>query len=539
MNDKRYQWILYTIVFVIASTIAIQVFWNYKNYQTNKQQVFNDIQWSLDNAVETYYTEISKENFLAIVNSTHTEDNIGFNFSHVAWDTLLNPFNHDSLKLTHKPEQKISITSIDISTDDASEFDSINSVLFNEVFDKNDELLNKKLGSKKSIKSKRFTQLSKNKKNGLTFDKDSLTVTTNKVFWGKKASDSLKLIKGLSTVFIAMQQDSLDYKKLDSIVVTELNNKGVLNDFYVSHYKNGDLIYSSKKENQPQFHLKREAKATYLKSDERISLSFKDPVTETFKRSLLGISLSTLLILTVISCLFYLLKIITRQKQLSEVKNDLISNITHEFKTPIATIGVALESIKDFNIIDDKEKTKRYLDMSNNQLSKLNLMVEKLLETATLDSDNLKLQKQDCNISDLLNLIIEKHNIQANNKSIKYNPPQNTVIAHVDEFHFENAANNIIDNAIKYGGNEITVSLEQNPFAFTVSISDNGNNITKANKDKIFEKFYRIPKGNTHDIKGFGIGLYYTKTIVEKHEGNIYLDLSNNLTTFKITLPNG
>jgi two-component system phosphate regulon sensor histidine kinase PhoR len=95
-----------------------------------------------------------------------------------------------------------------------------------------------------------------------------------------------------------------------------------------------------------------------------------------------------------------------------------------------------------------------------------------------------------------------------------------------------------LDNALKYGGNEIKVSITQNSFAFTVSILDNGNSITKSNKDKIFEKFYRIPKGNTHDVKGFGIGLYYTKKIVEKHGGNIHLDLDKKGTTFKLSFPN-
>ena len=112
------------------------------------------------------------------------------------------------------------------------------------------------------------------------------------------------------------------------------------------------------------------------------------------------------------------------------------------------------------------------------------------------------------------------------------------VYAHIDVFHFENAINNVIDNAVKYGGDIIKVSLEQWPHMFTVNISDNGNGLNKVNKDRIFEKFYRVPKGNTHDVKGFGIGLYYTKTIIEKHNGAINLDLSNNLTTFKITLPN-
>jgi len=252
----------------------------------------------------------------------------------------------------------------------------------------------------------------------------------------------------------------------------------------------------------------------------------------------MGILLSTLLILSVVSCLFYLLKIINRQKQVSQVKNDLISNITHEFKTPIATIGVALESIKSFNTLEDKEKTKSYINMSGEQLTKLNTMVEKLLETATLDSEKLTLNKEELNLVDFVTSITDKHHFLPEDKSLTLEHSHNIIPINIDVFHFECALNNIIDNAIKYGGNTIAIYLNKTQKLTTISISDTGTSLTKAHKDKIFEQFYRVPKGNTHDIKGFGIGLYYAKTIIEKHQGTIILDLSKSHTTFKITLPN-
>jgi two-component system phosphate regulon sensor histidine kinase PhoR len=236
--------------------------------------------------------------------------------------------------------------------------------------------------------------------------------------------------------------------------------------------------------------------------------------------------------------LFYLLKIIKHQKQIAEVKNDFISNITHEFKTPIATIGVALESIKNFNVINDTEKTKSYIDISNSQLVKLNVMVEKLLETASLDSENLQLSKERSNVTDLIQLLVNKHSLELTEKSLSFKGSESDIYANIDAFHFENAINNIIDNAIKYGGQNINIILKSIPNGFTLSIADNGTSMNNVNKDKIFEKFYRIPKGNTHDVKGFGIGLYYAKKIIEKHNGVIHLDLDNQRTTFKITIPN-
>ena len=216
----------------------------------------------------------------------------------------------------------------------------------------------------------------------------------------------------------------------------------------------------------------------------------------------------------------------------------IISNITHEFKTPIATIGAALEGINNFNVTDDKEKTKRYVDMSSKQLSKLNLMVEKLLETATLDSESLNLKKEKTDIVMVLTSVINRYQTHNLNKTINIIFENKSLIANVDVFHFENAINNILDNAVKYGGDTITVDLISINESFEITISDNGSGITKANKDRVFEKFYRVPKGNTHDVKGFGIGLYYTKTIIDKHNGIISLDLDNALTTFKINMPN-
>ena len=136
-------------------------------------------------------------------------------------------------------------------------------------------------------------------------------------------------------------------------------------------------------------------------------MKYSNPSAEALKRSSTGILLSLLLSLAVISSLFYLLKIINEQKELAEIKNDLISNITHEFKTPIATVSTAIEAIENFNVIDDKEKTQKYLSMSSVQLKKLHQMVEKLLETATLDSESLILQKESTNIVDLISRIVK------------------------------------------------------------------------------------------------------------------------------------
>lgn len=242
--------------------------------------------------------------------------------------------------------------------------------------------------------------------------------------------------------------------------------------------------------------------------------------------------------LAVIASLFYLLQIINRQKELAEIKNDLISNITHEFKTPITTVSTAIEAIDNFNIIEDKEKTKRYLSISSLQLKKLHQMVEKLLETATLDSEKLLLKKEAINLIDLVEKTAKKYQPLAKNKEISFSSSSNDFTLEIDTFHFENAISNLIDNAIKYGGERIEINVNIVLNTIEISVADNGKGIEKSQQERIFDKFYRVPKGNTHDVKGFGIGLYYTQKIIEKHGGNIHLISNAKHTIFKINIPN-
>ena len=494
MNDKRYQWILYIIVFVILSTIGIQVFWNYKNYLVNKQQLINDVQISLDNAVEGYYANLAENKTFAF-----------------AFETIDSSFM-ETVKFDRK-KHKI-------------EFFSNNLELFDGV------TVYKNLEPDSFLLSMRDSH---------QFPRSRLKAIYKNLHVDSSSQNHFRLLT--SKIIMSLTSDTLLLKEIDHLLISDFNRKKLDITYFLSYKDPYNRIKTLN--NFSDFNgtldektlLSSISKSAFLPNGSILKIHFTNITKIVLKRILSGILLSALLVLAVISCLFYLLRIIKHQKQLAEVKNDLISNITHEFKTPIATISVALESIKNFNVIDDKEKTKAYLDMSNNQLSKLNVMVEKLLETATLNSDSLKLIKEECNITELLISIIKKHQMQIEAKTISFNTSEG-IVANVDIFHFESAINNIIDNAIKYGGNEISVFLKQYKNTFEISISDNGTSLPKKNKDKIFEKFYRISKGNTHDVKGFGIGLYYTKKILEKHQGNIHLVLSNTHTTFKISLPN-
>lgn len=521
MNSKKYYWILYFITATILITIAVQVYWNYNNYQTNKQRVANDIQISLDNALEEYYAHLAKTDYLTIIKSD----------SFVKSDTLYKRSTSNASVWNSQTRNRTDIKSIKIESDTPQDIDSMMRQVKKEL---NQQLLEESNQLVDSIKA--FTQFLPNGK-GFHIDKTKGSGEVQ-VLKGRKAFDSLKIMQNLGTILISMDQDFIDYQKVDSLLNLQFQQKNIAPKYALKHFKADTLYHSSTSKLTDKTPLSVDSKSTYLKPNERITLNFKNPYIDALKLSLTGILLSFLLSIFIISCLFYLLKIINAQKQLAEMKNDLISNITHEFKTPIATIGVALESLKDFNGIDDRQKTTNYLDISSHQLSKLNVMVEKLLETATLDSEHLELNKEVIAISEVIQQLVDKHNMQIKGNSIQFIGNLNSIEASVDVFHFENAINNVLDNAVKYGGEEVSISLNQDNRNVSIEISDSGTSLKNRNKDQIFEKFYRVPKGNTHDVKGFGIGLYYTKKIIEKHGGTIRLDLENSKTTFNIILPN-
>ena len=514
MNTNKLRWILYAIVLVIVSTIGIQVYWNYKNYQSNKQQLINDVQSSLDKSVATYYENLTKKNTL------------GFVFDDVK--------KEDSLKKNSTISNIIK--ALDIKKNGNFKLDSINSESLQNVTIykglKADSLKNAQKPSERHFNLSDDDGKARFKK-----FKDSVKRVNNTS--NRKNNKRFSDFKFLtSQVIISMSNDSIQLRDIDSLLEIELQRKALNIDYGLllkQPKKTPQLFKISAKGNTG---LSTTSKSTFLPENSTLKIYFKNETKVILKRIISGILISVLLVLAVIACLFYLLKIINRQKQLAEIKNDLINNITHEFKTPIATIGVALESINNFNVIDDKEKTKNYINLSNIQLSKLNIMVEKLLETATLDSENLTLVKEKVALNAFVEALVDKYKIHTKEKSLIFYASAEALTVAVDRFHFENAINNIIDNAIKYGGDTIVVSLKKKNDSIELNILDNGTTLTKPQAIQIFEKFYRVPKGNTHDVKGFGIGLYYTKKIIEKHQGTISVLLNNDGTTFKMTIPN-
>jgi len=238
---------------------------------------------------------------------------------------------------------------------------------------------------------------------------------------------------------------------------------------------------------------------------------------------LLGISaLFTLIIFLTFSLSIFL---IIRQKKISEMKSDFINNMTHEFKTPIATISIAADSITNDKVINDEEKVRFFTGMIKKENLRMNEQVERILQIARLDRKEFEFKFEAVNVHDLIEEVIEGILLQVEKKGGKITThfeATNPVIT-TDPIHFTNLLYNLLDNANKYSPDtpEITVSTINCPKGINISVQDNGIGMTKSVQSRIFDKFYRLPSGNVHNVKGFGLGLSYVKAIIEANYGNI------------------
>ncbi len=249
-----------------------------------------------------------------------------------------------------------------------------------------------------------------------------------------------------------------------------------------------------------------------------------------------------IIVLLVVVFFSYSLMIIFRQRKLSEVKNDFINNMTHELKTPISTISLSSEMLMRIESDTDFEKIKRYAGIIFDENKRLENQVERVLNVAKLDKDKLILNKEKMDVEEILNQLKDSFELfqKKDGAQFNLNIGEGSHVITADPVHITNVLHNLTDNAVKYseGRPVILISTDISEKGLTIKITDEGIGIKKEHLKSIFDKFYRVPTGNVHNVKGFGLGLYYVKLIVESHRGEIHVKSSiNKGTSFTITLP--
>jgi two-component system phosphate regulon sensor histidine kinase PhoR len=340
-------------------------------------------------------------------------------------------------------------------------------------------------------------------------------------------------------------QERVTKETLSKLIKKELQEAGVNTKFEFSIYSNNLATNVKSKD------FKYDKDATYsipVFSDNEGNSRYQLLVTFPYKKRFL---LSELVSITILSIVFTLIIIIAyssalnqliRQRQISEIKNDFINNMTHEFKTPIATINLALDAIRNPKIIDDKEKVFRYLQMIKDENKRMHAQVENVLRISKLDKRELDIIKESYNIHDIINEAIEHVNLILEDRQgtivNHFSALRNTVL--INDVHFTNVIVNILENAIKYSPNipEIDVFTENIKDMIIIKITDKGLGMSKVAQKRVFEKFYREHTGDIHNVKGHGLGLSYVKRIVDDHNGQVYVESEKGKgSTFIIKLP--
>ncbi|RZK19598.1 MAG: HAMP domain-containing histidine kinase [Pedobacter sp.] len=248
------------------------------------------------------------------------------------------------------------------------------------------------------------------------------------------------------------------------------------------------------------------------------------------------------LLLVLVFIFSYTLYAILKQKKISEMKTDFINNMTHEFKTPVATIMIASEALKDPEVTEDKNRLKRLANIIYDENVRLGSHIERVLSIARLEKGELKMDNTAVDMNDLIVIVLDSMGLQLQKRdailNVNTDAERSTVFG--DELHLSNVLYNLIDNANKYSSEtpEITISTRNTSKNLLIEIADKGIGMTKEQSKRIFDQFYRVPTGNLHDVKGFGLGLNYVQDIIKQVNGTIKVSSEKDKgTTFEISLP--
>jgi two-component system, OmpR family, phosphate regulon sensor histidine kinase PhoR len=326
----------------------------------------------------------------------------------------------------------------------------------------------------------------------------------------------------------------IDIEFLDSIIQTEMNDDAlpIKYRFMITDVEGIPIKFDVKTANySTELDTTKLSKTVLFPSntlDEDLFLHVHFPSRDSFllREMWTSMSISLLLMVLIIIALVFMFRTILTQKELSDLRSDFISNMTHEFKTPISTISLACQALNDSDMNNGGvESVLPYVDMINDENQRLGLLVERILQSSVIDKGELKLRKESFVLQDIINQIANqtKLRLQALEGKIELQLPTEPIEIYADKMHFISLVSNLVDNGIKYSESQpkISIAARVNGSLLELEVQDEGIGIKKEHINKIFDKLYRIPTGNIHNVKGFGLGLSYVKAIASLHNWKV------------------
>lgn len=537
------------MIFAMGSLVALQWYWIKNSISVKKEQFDRNVKTALMETVR----KIEQEEVLYVAQQ----------------------------RLTNQKQNKLYATSTQKINDDILrkkilEHDIVLNSIYNETFfrefnkkienlgervpenrGKATEYINEKLRQendnlKKFIKSNddlesKFTEI---REMNQWMDSTGLNNRDRSIYYSGEVYSSginLDLVKGIIHDLMLGERsisERMGTLMVDTLLRNELQNMGISIPFQYAVEDKGHVVLSSLNQNiEPDSYKIRLFPGDSFQNNQFLYVSFPQKDNFILKNLVSLFAISTLLVLLVGGIFYYSANSLISERKLAKVKNDFINNMTHELKTPVSSISLALEVIQDKDIIKTEEKTNRYLGIIKEENQRLASQIDKVLQMAKLEQKQVQILFEPVDVNEIITAVIKNMEVQLEQKPIRLNlqlEAENTIVR-ADRVHLTNVFYNLLDNALKYSKESLALQIRTNNPSedkIRIEVIDDGIGIDASETDRVFEKFYRVSTGDLHDVKGFGLGLSYVKNMVMLHEGSVDLKSKLNVgSTFTITLP--
>ncbi len=519
LNNKSFAYIIALMTISLIGIIAVQVYWIRNSIELEEKQFERDVKSALlqvsENISERELIRFYDKNFSKLANTKGKLD-----------ESEIRDFIYEQIDTLNDERFIYSQTILEENYKVPTDFYQADSVELKKVYSKEEVTIiknksNREIGDVTSQESFiRYEQLEDYQK--LNLKRQS-----------KVMHNRLPLTRRISN------------PDLSFLIQQELFKRGVKLPFEFGVYDEG--MATKLNSNNSNLYKKSNYNVFLFVGDDGVSdyelyVSFPTKRRYLFASVWDIISLSMLFISIIVLVYVSSLVLLVKQKKISEIKTDFINNMTHEFKTPIATINLALDAIKNPKILSETDKVLQYTQMIRDENKRMLTQVENVLQISKLEKDQLDIEKKDLDIHDVVNEALAHVDLMIKDRNGKLTLDLNAdkTVFSGNAFHMNNVIVNILDNAIKYSKNVLEISIEtvSNNKNVILKIKDSGIGMSKAVQKNIFEKFYREQTGNIHDVKGHGLGLSYVKRIIENHNGKItVMSEKGKGSTFTITLP--
>lgn len=533
MKREYIKWLIGTIALALLALIFIQLYWVRSAVMLREEAFVSDVHEALAEVVLRLEEE---ETVLRL--KSHQKGRYLF-----LGDDPLKAFSGESksdymlFQQINKDDTSVEIQLIEEQNGQERVVNTTRPVDGDESIDSLGSLIKRELEFNKSFFTEKDKKIESSSIDSLLSDR----LESKKAFVGD-------IVKSLMEVDINQPIDErIKMDRLQQIIKEELENTGVKTSFNFAVCDANSHIHllsdslNAQKIKDSDFRI-RIFPHDLLSETYYLSVFFPEQKRYILKTSVWMLASSALIVIAIMLIFTFSVNTIINQKRNSEIKNDFINNMTHELKTPISTISLACEALKDPDMNKNVTMVSRYVNMIGEENTRLGLLVEEVLQSAVLDKSEFKLKQEAISVHTVLEKILDKQlmKIREQKGSLEYEPLADMDLILGDRVHLGNVFNNLMDNAIKYSKEhpKILVRTHYADKEISISFQDKGIGIPKEHQKRIFDKLYRVPTGNVHDVKGFGLGLSYVKIIVEKLGGTVSLSSEPGKgSTFTIKIP--